>query len=203
MSLKRAGSVVFAAGFVVFASAGCNEPPLAVAEPAIKRAELPVMAQGSGTASPIAETAPGDAGIADASADASAPPPPPSLFDDPPSAEKSKAPAKKEWASAPAVRLARVTDSSCSAKRIREWVRVWCSGYYHSISMVSGTREGVDMGVLQESDSAAYVIFPVRKGDRRLIMYQRMTKWSGVPDLLISEQWLETDKGPMVSVLRI
>jgi hypothetical protein len=80
---------------------------------------------------------------------------------------------------------------------------VWCDSYYHSISVVSGTREGLDMGVLTESDSAGYVIFPVRKGDKRLIMFQRMTKWSGSPDLLISEQWLENDKGPLISVLSI
>lgn len=202
MSLYRAGIAVVLA-VLAAGLAGCDEPlPPVVAEPIAAFSEVPIGPPGSGTASPMAEAAPVAAGSADASADASAPPPP-AIFDDPPSAEKSKAPTKKEWASAPDVRLARVTDSSCSAKRIREWVRVWCSGYYHSISVVSGTREGLDMGVLTESDSAGYVIFPVRRGDSRLMMYQRMTKWSGVPDLLISEQWLEKDKGPLISILRI
>lgn len=78
-----------------------------------------------------------------------------------------------------------------------------CKEYYHSISVVSGTREGIDMGILTESDNLGYVIFPVRRGDSRLIMLQRQTKWSGVPDALISEQWLENDKGPLISVVEL
>jgi hypothetical protein len=199
MSLHRAGFVVV----FTWIGAGCAEAPSAAAEPiAIEaRPEAPVAAPGVGTGSPVVEAAPSDAGIADASADAAAAPPPPAIFDDPPSAEKSKAPTKKEWASAPAVRLARVTYDNCSAKRIREWVRVACKAYYHSLSVVSGTREGLDIGILTESDNLGYVIFPVRKGDSRLIMLQRMSKWSGFPDALISEQWLENDKGPLISIV--
>jgi hypothetical protein len=197
MSLHRAG---FALVFTLVGAglAGCAEPPSAVAEPIAARPEAP----GAGTGSPVVEAAPSDAGITDASTNAAAPPPP-AIFDDPPSAEKTKAPTKKEWASAPAVRLARVTYDDCSAKRIREWVRVACKAYYHSISVVSGTREGIDMGILTESENLGYVIFPVRRGDSRLIMLQRMTKWSGVPDALISEQWLENDKGPLISIVEL
>lgn len=204
--LSRAGLVVALLGAASF---GCDraEPSVAVAEPLPLAEGLDspsaVTAAGSGTASPVAEAAPSDAGSADASADgAAAAPLPPAIVDDPPSAEKSKAPTKKEWAAAPAVRVARVTDKACSAKRLREWVRVTCTRYYHSISVVSGTREALDLNIDGENGNA-YVAFPVRRGNSRLIMLQRQTKWSGSPDVLISEQWLEGDKGPLISILGI
>ena len=203
MSLNRA-VFVLVSGLLGAGLSGCDEPPAAVAEPIPIAAppEASFVAPGFGTGSPVVEAPPSDAGSADASADAAVPPPP-AIFDDPPGVEKSKAPTPKEWAAAPAVRLARVTHEDCGAKRVREWVRVWCEGNYHSISVVSGTREGIDMGILNESAIAGYVIFPVRKGDSRLIMIQGMSKWSGFPEILISEQWLGNDKGPRISILRI
>jgi hypothetical protein len=60
------------------------------------------------------------------------------------------------------------------------------------------------VGVLSNSQPAgAYVTFPARRGDRRMILMMRATKWSNAPDVLISEQWLPTDKGPMISALGI
>jgi hypothetical protein len=137
---------------------------------------------------------------ADAAADAA--PPLPSLADDPPSDEKTKPPEKAEWKSAQSIRIDRSTDNRCSAKRIREWIRIWCEDWgFHSMSLVSGTREGLSMGRVEADQAALYVVFPARRGDRRLILVQRMTKWSASPDVLLSEQWLETDKAPIISVL--
>lgn len=203
MSRINRNSTLLLLAALAAATASCDAPDATPARAEILPELAPVPSRADALLGAADSEASSDAGAppdASPAADA-APPRPPALADDPPSDEKTKAPTKAEWSSAPEVRLARTTDKRCSAKRIREWVRVWCEGWYTSLSLVSGTRDGLEMAVRESEPSGLFVIFPARKGDRRLILVQRQAKWSAVPEALISEQWLETDKGPIVTVV--
>ena len=117
--------------------------------------------------------------------------------------EKTAKPAKAEWSKADAYRVARITDRACSVKRIHEWVRVECGPRgYKDVELLSATaREGLDVAVTEGKDgSSAVVIFPAHRGDRRLFEIDRWTKWGGTPDVLVSEQWLAGDEGPIIVV---
>lgn len=134
-------------------------------------------------------------------------PPLPTIIDDPPNEEKTKAPTKAEWKTAPYYQLYRnEADNECKAQKLREWLRIRCEGWgYAGISVVSGSRDGLDVAV-QISDTGsdgAHLILPMRKGDRRLVLFMTQSKWSKVPTFVVSEQWLPSDKGPIVSILDI
>ncbi len=105
---------------------------------------------------------------------------------------------------APDAGLARIGDPACSAKRVREWVRVACDRYESNVVLLAGTRDGVDFSMAHDKDGNAggigWVTFPVRRGDRRAILFNRFSKWGFQPDALVSEQWLEGDPGPIVVV---
>ena len=124
----------------------------------------------------------------------------PILDQPPPPEEKSAAPAKTEWAAAPTATEVRVTDPSCTAKRLREWYRIECSDSY--VSLVSGTRDGVEVGTV-EATYTAWTVFPARRGDRRLILMSRRAKWGISSDAIISEQWLAGDPAPLITALGI
>jgi hypothetical protein len=220
MSLLRRANPVVLTAILAAACASCDAPDAAPvsAEPLSELAPLSAPPPRSFPAASASASAPtalaADAGpaldasangpvdaLSDAATDAA--PPLPSFADDPPSDEKTKPPEKAEWKTAQSIRVDRSTESSCTAKRIREWVRIWCGGWYHSMSLVSGTREGISMGGTEIEPSGMYVVFPARRGDRRLILVQSRSKWSAVPAVLLSEQWLETDKAPIISVLEL
>jgi hypothetical protein len=43
-------------------------------------------------------------------------------------------------------------------------------------------------------------VFPVRRWDVRVIELTRWVKWGVEADVLVSEQWLSGDKGPLITV---
>lgn len=116
----------------------------------------------------------------------------------------SEAPTKDEWASAAPAHEARVTQPGCDVKRVREWYRVTCSSTSW-IGLIAGGREGVSFGCTKvqkddQSCSSVSVTFPARRGDRRAFQLFHWGKWGPAPDAILSEQYLEGDKGPTISL---
>jgi hypothetical protein len=123
---------------------------------------------------------------------------------EPPSAESPR-PHRREWKSAPLIALARAPDT-CEARAIREWVRVSCHGPLEAM-LVGGSHEGVDLYQGNEWDPPIHVVFPVRRGDRRVIQlydvertsrYQPLTVSSG--GTIVSESWTPDEGTPTIVV---
>lgn len=194
MSPSKSFFVFLGSRWLAFAMAagvaGCQS---AHAEPAPTpaRAAPSVSPSASADASPAEDAGSGDAGRPAYVPDLNQPPPPD---------EKSPAPASAEWASAPLAPEVRVTDPSCKARRLREWYRVECSAAH--VSFVGGIRDGVDLGS-SEASYTAWLTFPARRGDVRVVVFARLSKWSIVPDAVLSEQWLEGDPAPLITVTGI
>jgi len=108
----------------------------------------------------------------------------------------SPEPARGDWAAAPTVRLSRSADD-CTARRIREWVRVTCKRGNHLL-LEGGTRAGLTISANPELDVTPTVTFPVRRGDRRVIQLSAWWKWQ-TPLAVLSEQWLAGDARPLIA----
>lgn len=121
-----------------------------------------------------------------------------------PPMEPSPAPARAEWTEATVAREARVTDPSCSVKRIREWVRVECR-FNSAIERISGPTKDVSFGCFNASPDTwgcdvGSVTFPMRRGDRVAFQSFRPTKWGSAADTFITAQFLDGDEVPLISV---
>jgi hypothetical protein len=178
-------------------------------------------------AMPAAPDEPTDAGSdaapgadADAGADAgeAAEPAPPSLYLDPPPDAKSKPPTVKEWAAEKDIELARGI-RSCTARKVREWMRIRCSVLgTHSIDLVAGKSADVFFSIVtgvdcfddpyegQRCSEQVEAVFPIRRGDRRVIQISTRRGGYGplemelLGEVVISETWIEGDPGPVVIV---
>jgi hypothetical protein len=136
-------------------------------------------------------------------------PEPASFEADPPGPEKSAVPTAKEWVDAASVGLTRRSPaaSGCSARRVREWLRVRCPVKTFAISLLGGSNEGLAFWIGPEAEGQfGEVQFPLRRGDRRVIqLWGTKTGPAGVgevvPSLVLQEQWVEGEAAPMVSVL--
>jgi hypothetical protein len=154
------------------------------------------------TPAPSPSAAPATASAAP-SAKAAASAPLPKLADDPPAEDKTPRPSAAEWKRAPEVALARNTHPNCTARRLREWLRIACTNEgwgYHSVSLVAGTRGELDMGVRENGPEGAFVVLPLRRGNRRLIQFASRNKWGWDVSDVISEQWLDGDPAPLVTL---
>jgi hypothetical protein len=115
----------------------------------------------------------------------------------------SEAPTREEWLKAPAAWDVRVTDPGCKAQRIREWYRLSCGS--GQVEMIAGGHEGVSFPCVkttvdsEQCDDGA-VIFPARRGDRRAFQFLRWGKWGPDPDAFLTEQYLDGDASPMISL---
>lgn len=192
-----AGSAAAAIASAPAASASAPEPAASASAPAATASAAPA---GSGDPAAASASAPSPSGSA-----AVKKPPLPALADDPPSEEKSKAPTRAEWTGATELRAARSTESRCAVRRLREWVRIQCTSVGgNGFSVVSGDRAGIEYGRIgEEGFDGSWLVFPLRRNDRRMIQLHGWTKWGWTPDLLISEQWLAGDKGPIVTIVNI
>lgn len=144
-----------------------------------------------------------------ASSAAATGPTPSSLEADVPSAEKSPVPSAKEWQTATTVKLTRRSPaaSGCTAKRVREWLRVRCPVKTFALSLLGGSNEGLAFWIGPEAEGRfGEVQFPLRRGDVRVVQFWgTKTDPTGVgevvPSLVLQEQWVEGEAAPMVSVL--
>lgn len=136
----------------------------------------------------------------------------PPLFDaEPFSDERTPLPTTAEWAAAPSVRLdARAPDEACSARRLREWLKVRCRAEeLGAMRMLGGARDGVQMRLVGtrsefgEVVGATEIVVPVRRGDARVIEIMRIELgYKGMnsvePWRVLSEVWPEEDERPTV-----
>lgn len=116
----------------------------------------------------------------------------------------SDPPAKEEWKTAAEAPEVRITQPGCKARRIREWYRLEC-GFARWNEMISGAREGVSFGCAKERRdedgcSETWIIFPARRGDRRAFEMFSWGKWGPSPDAIATEQFLEGDDHPSISI---
>jgi hypothetical protein len=117
----------------------------------------------------------------------------------------SPAPTAAEWLAAPEAKEVRVTQPGCKVVRVREWYRVHCS-FTPWIELVTGAREGVSFGCQRREKGAAtcdesWVTFPARRGDQRALELFTWSKWGPSPDALLTEQFLDGDPCPQVTLL--
>ncbi|WP_438011698.1 hypothetical protein WME89_25505 [Sorangium sp. So ce321] len=135
-----------------------------------------------------------------------------SLDAEPFPAEPSRQPTAAEWKAAPRVRLSRTGPAAagCRAYRTREWLRIRCPELTVSaISLLGGKTEGVAFWIDpprggSELPRGGEVMFPIRRGDRRVI--QILTFGPGydgpftlLPAIVVQEQWLDDEPAPTVT----
>lgn len=160
---------------------------------------------------PADSAAVSDAGApdADSDGDADAGPPPIPAFDETPfPEEKSPRPKKDDWKTAPDMTLSEgSTLGPCKVQRLREWIRIACASTSAQITLHCGSAEDVhlelgpvppDWGSFPETGE---MVFPVRKGDRRLFEWQGIEfGYKGANNatslLVISELWLPGEEKP-------
>lgn len=135
---------------------------------------------------------------------------------DPFPGEPSKQPTAAEWAAAQRVRLSRVGPAAagCRAYRLREWMRIRCPDLSVSaISLLGGKTEGVAFWITPsksresgEMTRGGEAMFPIRRGDRRVI--QILTFGPGydgpftlLPAIVVQEQWLDDEPAPTVTAM--
>ncbi len=116
----------------------------------------------------------------------------------------SDPPTREEWERAEGAPEVRITAPDCRASRVREYYRIQCRAA-HWIALVSGGREGVTFGCKKGGPKDdvcddTWVIFPARRGDRRAFEFFHWSKYGPSPDSVATEQFLEGDPYPLVSV---
>ena len=145
----------------------------------------------------------------DSPAEQSAPPPAiATLESDVPGEEVSKAPTAEEWLAAAPVKLTRQSPraSSCTAIRVREWLRVRCATPTFAISLLGGNIDGLSFWIGGEAEGRfGEVQLPLRRGDRRVVqLWATRSDAAGSaivePALVLQEVWAPGDASPTVTV---
>jgi hypothetical protein len=147
--------------------------------------------------------------------------------------EKTPAPKLPEWTEAKRVALTRMSPSldKCSAKRLREWMKIRCDSKIAGFRLIAGSTDGVALWIAEsvhkeeaylgnwQLQAAAFetmgrfgeIVFPVRRGDRRVFEGFRLDIWEGyegppatgsVAALLVEEQWPPDGKPEIVLLSR-
>jgi hypothetical protein len=171
------------------------------------------VANAEDTQPPASTDAGADAGVADADVDGDADASEPSYpaFDEAPfPEEKSARPTNDEWKTAPDVAFSEGSmtgGGTCKFQRLREWIRMRCSITTAQITLMCGNPEDVYMVLdpippdWELFPAAAELVFPVRRGDRRLIEWQGVEFGykganTAISWLVISETWLPGEDKP-------
>ena len=132
-------------------------------------------------------------------------------------ADTSKVPTPAEWKSAPQVKLARQLPSTCTAIKVREWMRIRCEcDLPTGGAFLTGNQKDVyfyaDKPINEwggpdfTKPGFAEVIFAVRKNDRRIMQLTQAAHSGGYGGpsgqrllMLISETWLPTQDAPVIT----
>jgi hypothetical protein len=123
--------------------------------------------------------------------------------------EQTPRPGAAEWKPVGPVTLTDPLPSNCRAYRLREWMKIRCSPFStSSIALLGGAREGVVMFLDPPQwdngpPSGGEVVFPVRRGDRRMFEWSTFGEsyeGPGSPEVafMISESWPPGDPGPTI-----
>lgn len=127
--------------------------------------------------------------------------------------EKSPVPKLEEWQHAKRVEVVRrgIGTSSCVVLLVREWLKIKCDTSVGAIHQHSGNLEGVafwvhpkpELWTDMETLNGGEMIFPLRRGDRRLLQFfaLRHDPCVGIgfdPGVMVDETWLEGDPAPIV-----
>lgn len=120
---------------------------------------------------------------------------------------KTPVPTAKEWVTATDVKLTRTSPAAkgCTARAVREWIRVRCPLKTFAISLLGGSNEGLSFWIAtSEPDQPGEVQFPLRVGDRRVVQLWVQGEGKDAaprPSVVLQEQWLEGEPAPRISVL--
>jgi hypothetical protein len=165
------------------------------------RAADPAPSDSAAAASPTASAA--------ASAVSDAGPAIPRFDAEPFSDEKTPRPTLDEWKPTKPVALTEPLPFGCNAYRVREWVKIRCSKLASAeITMLGGSREGVLLFIDPVTEfsivpSGGEVLFPVRRGDRRVFEWSTFGEsyeGPGFPTIafLISASWAPDEPSPRI-----
>lgn len=139
------------------------------------------------------------------------PPVYPSFAQVPFSDERTPKPKDKEWATAERVaidgRAGMAFPTPCETRRLREWIRIRCDTSTGSISLLGGNHEGLSLyldpvkGEFGSFAEGGEIVFPVRRGDRRVIEWLTVEfGYKGAnslnPFFVLSESWLPGEERP-------
>ncbi len=127
-----------------------------------------------------------------------------------PPSDISKQPTAAEWNGAQPLPLRRA-HATCRAQALREWVRVTCDQAYLGVRVIAGPN---DVSIAdppareQGKPRGVHVIFPVRRGDQRLIELAEMMEfmWKSWTvrerlETVISVSFGEADSAPIITVI--
>lgn len=160
-----------------------------------------------------------DAGPSDAGADASdadaarptRPPPPPRVRTlDIPEETKSPLPKVPEWIDTVRRDVVVRSEFTCTLQHVREWSRITCDASNATVTLVTGTCDGCSLWANRDT---AQMLFPVRRGDRRVIEmlphsklvtvegnYGGQFEQPGGGPVVFTETWLEGEDAPTLVV---
>lgn len=127
--------------------------------------------------------------------------------------EGSKAPTAEEWKTAkelePTRKSARA--AKCHVWKMREWVRVSCPDLVTaSLAMLGGNPGGMSFWIDPPREggdgklpAGGEVMFPVKKGDRRVVQFLSFGPgyegpFTQLPALVVQELWLEDASAPVL-----
>jgi hypothetical protein len=151
--------------------------------------------------------------------------------------EETKSPKPSEWSSATEVRLTRASrgTTDCHAFRLHEWIKIHCDKKTAGLRLLAGSTDGIALWVpdslvsreappgedptrqakreeewLETMGRFGEIVFPVRRGDRRVFEWLGLNAewgydgglWIGSSSrMIVEEQWLEGAKKPRIALL--
>jgi hypothetical protein len=152
----------------------------------------------------------GDAG--DAAALIPKPVPPPAVRTlEVPEETKSPLPKVPEWVDTVRRDVVVRPEFTCTMQHVREWSRITCDASNATVTLVTGTRDGCSLWANRDT---VQMLFPVRRGDRRVIEMLPHAKLvtvegnygasqfeqPGGGPVVFSETWLEGEDAPTLVV---
>jgi hypothetical protein len=133
-------------------------------------------------------------------------------FDEQPFGDaKTPAPTPEEWKAQKPVAITDRLPRDCNAYRVREWIKINCATLMTSeIALLGGAREGVSLFIPPRPQDRSFstggeVIFPVRRGDRRMFDWSTFGEGYEGPmgvelAFVISESWVSDEPTPIIII---